>query len=186
MKHRDLNLTLLKLHLRSKDLVINSLKQGSSAKLYWLHPLTIAIWFRVVNVIGMLQNNISITFIQQLESNRYTMPPKRNPLKLNKLQLRTLALVQVLAGDERACELDEATGEVTIKHLPHAHGDHVHIGAFSISARDASGLENPAVWTALSRKGFVRVGLADAITLTPMGLSYDTGLSEQLVQESDH
>jgi hypothetical protein len=134
----------------------------------------------------MLQNNISITFIQQIESNWSTMPPKRNPLKLNKLQLRTLALVQVLAGDERACEHDEATGEVTINHLPNAHGDHVHLGAFSVSARDASGLENPAVWTALSRKGLVRVGLADAITLTPMGLSYDTGLSEQFIQESDH
>ena len=114
------------------------------------------------------------------------MPPKRNPLKLNKLQLRTLALVQVLASDERACEHDEATGEVTINHLPHAHGDHVHIGGGAVSARDASGLENPAVWTALSRKGLVRVGLADAITLTPTGLSYDTGLSEQIVRETDH
>ena len=114
------------------------------------------------------------------------MPPKRNPLKLNKLQLRTLTLVQVLAGDERASERDDVTGEVTINQLPHAHGDHVHIGAFSVSARDASGLDNPAVWTALSRKGLVRVGLSDVITLTPLGLSYDTGLSEQFVQESDH
>jgi len=114
------------------------------------------------------------------------MPPKQNPLKLNKLQLRTLILVQVLAKDEKTIERDEETGDVAIKHMPHAHGDHVHIGSFSVSARNASGLDNPAVWTALSRKGLVRVGLSDAITLTPLGLSYDTGLSEQFVQKSDH
>jgi hypothetical protein len=115
------------------------------------------------------------------------MPPKQNHLKLNKLQLRTLTLVQVLAKDEQTSEHDEETGDVTIKHMPHAHGDHVHIGSFSVSARDASGLENPAVWTALSRKGLVvRVGLSDAITLTPLGLSYNSGLSEQFFQESNH
>jgi hypothetical protein len=32
----------------------------------------------------------------------------------------------------------------------------------------------------------VRIGLRDAITLTPWGLSYNTGLSEQFVQESNH
>ena len=114
------------------------------------------------------------------------MPPKQNPLKLNKLQLRTLVLTQVLAKNEKTGERDEETGHVTIKHMPHAHGDHVHIGSFSVSARDASGLNNPAVWTALSRKGLVQVGLSDAITLTPLGLSYDTGLNEQFVQKSDH
>ena len=30
------------------------------------------------------------------------MPPKTNPLKLNKLQLRTLVLLQVLGRDERS------------------------------------------------------------------------------------
>lgn len=114
------------------------------------------------------------------------MPPKRNPLKLNKLQLRTLTLVQVLAKDERAAETDPETGEITINHIPHAHGNHVHIGAFSVSAKDASGLTNPAVWTALSRKGLVRTGIGSAITLTLQGLGYDTGLSEQFVTESDH
>ena len=111
---------------------------------------------------------------------------KKNPLKLNKLQLRTLALVQVLAKDERSGVHDEKTGEVTINQLPHPHGDHVHIGAFSVSARDASGFNNPAVWTVLSRKELVRMGLGGAVTLTRLGLEYDTGLSDQFVSESDH
>jgi len=114
------------------------------------------------------------------------MPPKKNPLKLNKLQLRTLTLVQVLAKDERSGDRDPETGEVTINHMPHAHGNHVHIGAFTVSAKDASGLNNPAVWTALSRKGLVNIGMGTAITLTSEGLAYDTGLSEQFVEESDH
>lgn len=114
------------------------------------------------------------------------MPLKKNPLKLNKLQLRTLTLVQVLANDESSAERDPETGDVTINHMPHAHGNHVHIGAFTVSAKDASGLNNPAVWTALSRKGLVSIGMGTAITLTADGLSYDTGLSEQFVEESDH
>jgi hypothetical protein len=114
------------------------------------------------------------------------MAAKRNPLKLNKLQLRTLTLVQVLASDERTSERDAETGEVTIHHLPHAHGNHVHIGSFTVSAKDASGLSNPAVWTALARKGLARTGLGAGIVLTPMGLAYETGLSEQFVSESDH
>jgi hypothetical protein len=114
------------------------------------------------------------------------MPPKKNPLKLNKLQLRTLTLVQVLAKDERTSERDPETNEITINHMPHAHGNHVHIGAFTVSAKDASGLNNPAVWTALSRKGLVRIGLGSAITITPEGLDYDTGLSDHFVEESDH
>ena len=114
------------------------------------------------------------------------MSPKRNPLKLNKLQLRTLTLVQVLAKDDRSAKHDEKTGEVTITHLPHVHGDHVHIGAFSVSARDASGLANPAVWTALARKGLARSGDGGAVILTASGLEYDTGLGEQFVSVSDH
>lgn len=114
------------------------------------------------------------------------MPPKRNPLKLNKLQLRTLTLVQVLAKDESTATRDDATGDTTLTHLPHAHGDHVHIGAFSVSARDASGFGNPAVWTALERKGLARPGTDGAVILTSLGLEYDTGLGEQFVSVSDH
>ncbi len=50
------------------------------------------------------------------------MPPKKNPLKLNKLQLRTLALAQLLAQDPSLASRDEATGVVTVLQIPHAHG----------------------------------------------------------------
>ncbi len=42
------------------------------------------------------------------------MPPKRNPLKLNKLQLRTLTLAQLLAQDPDLAQRDEATGAITL------------------------------------------------------------------------
>ena len=69
--------------------------------------------------------------------------------------------------------------------LPRPHGDHVHIGGFTVSARDASGFANPAVWTALARK---ELTCADpmGVTLTVDGLNYDTGLSDRFVTTSDH
>ncbi len=86
------------------------------------------------------------------------MPPKKNPLKLNKLQLRTLTLAQLLAQDPSLARRDEATGLVTLLQIPHAHGDHLHIGQFTVSTKEASGLSNPAVWSALVRKGLVYMG----------------------------
>ncbi len=114
------------------------------------------------------------------------MPPKRNPLKLNKLQLRTLALAQVLARDPGLGQRDEATGDVTLPLIPRPHGDHVHIGGFTVSARDASGLGNPAVWHALVRKGLARTDDPIAVTLTALGVSYETGLRDRLVSPSEH
>ena len=38
------------------------------------------------------------------------MPPRINPLKLNNLQLRTLALAQVLAREPAVATRDDATG----------------------------------------------------------------------------
>ena len=114
------------------------------------------------------------------------MPPKKNPLKLNKLQLRTLVLAQMLAGDADATRRDEATGDVTLLNVPHPHGDHVHVGSFVVSAREASGFNNPAVWTALARKGLARSGDALTVTLTAEGLTYDTGLGERFLAPSDH
>jgi hypothetical protein len=111
---------------------------------------------------------------------------KKNPKKLNKLQLRTLALCQVLARQDGLTSIDEATGEVTIQQLPHAHGDHVHIGPFVVSARDASGFSNPAVWVALRRKGLVGDEVAMGVVLTKDGLDYDTGLSDKFIEVSDH
>jgi len=114
------------------------------------------------------------------------MPPKKNPLKLNKLQLRTLALAQVLAADPAASETDTETGEVTLLQLPHAHGSHVHVGEFTVSARDASGFSNPAVWTVLERKGLARAGGLVCVVLTKQGRDYETGLGQSFLAHSDH
>lgn len=114
------------------------------------------------------------------------MAPRKNPLKLNKLQLRTLVLAQVIAADPDAARLDDANGEVTLLKLPHAHGDHVHVGQFVVAARDASGFDNPAVWTALARKGLARRDAPTTATLTAEGLAYDTGLSNKFLAPSDH
>jgi hypothetical protein len=110
------------------------------------------------------------------------MPPRRNPLKLNKLQLRTLALAQLLANDPRSGARDEATGEITLHSLPQPHGDHVHVADIVVSARDVSGFGNPAVWTALQRKGLVRPGGPVGVVLTAEGVAYDTGLMERRKQ----
>jgi len=112
---------------------------------------------------------------------------KKNALKLNKLQLRSLALAQVLAADPGLSSLDDDTGDVQILQMPHAHGDHMHIGGFTVSSRDASGLTNPAVWVALERKGLSRSGNANVpITLTAFGVQYETGLSDHFIKLSDH
>ena len=81
---------------------------------------------------------------------------------------------------------DEASGDTTLLQLPHAHGDHLHIGRFVVSAREASGLSNPAVWTALNRKGLARAEGPVAVTLTAAGLAYDTGLGDRFLAPSDH
>lgn len=114
------------------------------------------------------------------------MPPRANPLKLNKLQLRTLALAQVLAGQENIASKNEATGEATIHRLPQPHGDHVHVGPFVVSSRDASGFANPSVWVALERKGMARDYSMMGVTITAEGLAYDTGLSDRFISHSDH
>jgi hypothetical protein len=114
------------------------------------------------------------------------MPPKKNPLKLNKLQLRTLALAQVLAADDTLSRRDEASGDVTLLQLPSPHGNHVHIGQFVVSARDVSGFTNPAVWKALNRKELARVDDKLSVIITAAGVAYDTGLSERFLSPSDH
>jgi hypothetical protein len=108
------------------------------------------------------------------------MPSRRNPLKLNKLQLRTLALAQLLANDPRSGAPDEATGGVALQSLPQPHGDHVHVADIVVSARDVSGFANPAVWTALQRKGLARPGGPVGVVLTAEGIAYETGLAQRL------
>ncbi len=107
------------------------------------------------------------------------MPPRHNPLKLNKLQLRTLALAQILVREPGITERNETTGDVTLHQLPEPHGDHVHIGDIVVSTREASGLHNPAVWVALERKGLARADAGMAVTLTATGLAYETGLGDR-------
>jgi hypothetical protein len=114
------------------------------------------------------------------------MPPKRNPLNLNPLQLRTLTLLQELArlASQPAAE-DDAPGGIAITELPHAHGDHFHLGDAVVAARDATGLRNPSVWAALERKGLVRP-LPETVILTPLGQQYDTGLRDAILQRAGH
>ncbi len=106
-------------------------------------------------------------------------------IKLNKLQNRTLALFQVLARHEGSASIDPQTGEATITHMPRPHGDHVHVGKFVVSGRDASGFANQAVWVALERKGLAKSNFPMSITLTREGLEFDTGYGNVL-SKSDH
>jgi hypothetical protein len=112
------------------------------------------------------------------------MPPKRNPLNLNPLQLKTLTLMQYLAGLTGA-ELDDAD-EIEIVSFPHPHGDHFHLGHAVVATRDANGLANQSVWVALERKGLIKADFPDRATITRAGLDYDTGLAEQILHTSDH
>lgn len=119
------------------------------------------------------------------------MPPKRNPLNLNPLQLKTLTLLQELArvaGKPVVAEGEpdgEAAG-IAITELPNPHGDHFHLGEAVVAARDATGLRNPSVWAALERKGLIRPKLPEAVILTPLGQEYDTGLRDAILHRAAH
>ncbi len=114
------------------------------------------------------------------------MPPKKNPLKLNPLQLKTLTLLQELAHHPELASPDPESGEILLSQIPHPHGDRFHIGAKVVAARDATGLHNPAVWIALERKGLVKGSFPYALRLTTDGQAYDTGLAEQLLHGAEH
>src|SRR3954453_856451 len=115
------------------------------------------------------------------------MAPKRNPLNLNPLQLKTLTLLQELAriAGKPAAE-DAEPGSLTITEFPHAHGDHFHLGESVVASRDATGLYNPAVFAALERKGLVRPKFPEAVILTPAGQQYDTGLRDSILHRGGH
>lgn len=117
------------------------------------------------------------------------MPPvaKKNPLKLNPLQLKTLTLLQYMATLERHAEpLDPPEDGVRIINMPHAHGDHFHLGDAVVSAADATGLTNQAVYVALMRKGLVNMSPELGVVLTLAGRDYDTGLAGSILHRSDH
>ena len=109
------------------------------------------------------------------------MPPKRNPLGLNPLQLKTLTLLQHLAQSEDHVLRREPDGSVLVAGIPAPHGDHFHLGDAVVLSRDATGLGNPAAWTALERKGLIRSHFPDAAIVTESGLAYDTGLADQIL-----
>jgi hypothetical protein len=112
------------------------------------------------------------------------MPPKRNPLGLNALQLKTLTLFQELARLPAYCRPAEEAG-VAVR-PPEPHGDHFHLGDAVVATRDASGLRNPAVWVALERKGLIRSMFPNGAVVTPLGLDYETGLRESILHKSEH
>ena len=114
------------------------------------------------------------------------MPPKHNPLKLNALQLRTLALLQTIARLPGAASAGPGSGEVTIERLPSAHGDHFHLGDAVVAGKDATGLYNEKVWHALERKGLARADWPRCITLKPEGLGYETGLEGEILRKAGH
>ncbi|HEY5209310.1 MAG TPA: hypothetical protein VIJ42_07685 [Stellaceae bacterium] len=114
------------------------------------------------------------------------MPPKKNPLNLNPLQLKTLTLFQALAKLPDHAKTGDEPGTVRIGNLPHPHGDHFHLGGAAVAARDASGLANPAVWVALERKGLIRSAFPYEALLTADGLGYETGLGGSLLHGANH
>ena len=114
------------------------------------------------------------------------MTPKRNPLKLNLLQLRTLTVLQALSRLADAAREGPGPGEVTVERFPSAHGDHFHLGDAMVAGKDMTGLYNEKVWHALERKGVARSDWPHSITLTAAGREYDTGLYEQVLHQSAH
>lgn len=114
------------------------------------------------------------------------MPTRPNPLKLNALQLKTLAILQELArsGGETSEPLPD--GGVALNRLPRPHGDHFHVGAALVRAKDASGLANPAVFGVLQRKGLVVRGADGRPVLTVVAMAYDTGVADAILHRSDH
>ena len=114
------------------------------------------------------------------------MADRSNPLKLNPLQAKTLALLQELARQPQYANPPDADGGVTVRYLPAPHGDHFHIGDAVVRSRDATGLANPSVYGALARKGLVVTSPEGLPILTAAGLAYPTGLADQILHRSDH
>ena len=110
------------------------------------------------------------------------MAAKRNPLKLNALQLKTLTILQALTEPEEGAVM---AGERAIPMLPSPHGNHFHVGPHLVMGSDATGLHNPAVWSALTRKGLV-AGTPPGAVLTSEGVAYETGLAQKVLHGHDH
>jgi hypothetical protein len=111
---------------------------------------------------------------------------KKNPLNLNPLQLKTLTLFQALAHLPDHAQTGPEPGTVLIGNIPHAHGDHFHVGNAAVAAGDATGLGNPAVWVVLERKGLIKSGFPYQALMTAEGLAYDTGLGDKILHGAEH
>ena len=113
------------------------------------------------------------------------MPMKKNPLKLNNLQLKALTIMQAYA--ETASGAPEGDdGGITITMQP-PHGDHFHVGDAVVMFSDATGLVNEGVWAALQRKGLIRPLMFPTVcTLTAAGLAYDTGVGDAILHRAHH
>lgn len=111
---------------------------------------------------------------------------KKNPLKLNALQLKTLTLLQQMARSPNHAQPGDEEGSVFVSNFPAAHGDHFHIGDAVVLARDASGLANANVFAILERKGLLRSMYPMGAMLTAQALAYDTGLADKLLHRADH
>ncbi|HEX6979318.1 MAG TPA: hypothetical protein VF342_08460 [Alphaproteobacteria bacterium] len=114
------------------------------------------------------------------------MAKKNNPLNLNPLQLKTLTLLQALARLPDHGRPADEPGSIMVSNLPHPHGDHFHLGPYVVLARDATGLQNPAAWVALERKGLIKSMFPLACIVTAAGLEYDTGMGPKILHGSDH
>jgi hypothetical protein len=111
---------------------------------------------------------------------------KKNPLKLNALQLKTLTLLQQLARSPDHAQPGDEEGSIFVSNFPTAHGDHFHVGDAVVLARDASGLANANVFAILERKGLLRSMFPMGAMLTAEALAYDTGLADKVLHRSDH
>jgi len=113
------------------------------------------------------------------------MPPKYNPLRLNKLQLKTLTLFQELIRSP-ATSTAQDDGSYLISTIPQPHGNHFHIGDGLVIASDATGLKNQSVWRALHRKGLILSNYPIGLKVNVAGVEYDTGLRDFIIHRSDH
>ena len=114
------------------------------------------------------------------------MADRANPLKLNPLQCKTLALLQEIARQPGMANPPDDEGAVQLRYLPEPHGDHFHIGTAVVRSSDATGLANPSVFGALARKGLIAAGARGLPVVTPAGFAYDTGVADRILHRSDH
>jgi hypothetical protein len=113
------------------------------------------------------------------------MPPKRNPLNLNPLQLKTLTLLQALTRIDGHTVRRDADGAITVAGIPKPHGDHFHLGDVVVASRDATGLSNAAAWTALERKGLIVSHYPEGATVTAAGMAYETGMADLILHRHE-